>query len=178
MVCKKKVFFILMFVIISSSLLHLETTNTKVFSNTLITSLVIETVPDSPLYNYAVLISHYLREIGIDSVIRTRDKLVDVNGLYLFPDLAILKIEDDSSSPDMREYYTQEGIMNSFRLDRDMPYGNQSESMQEDGISITNLELRQQHYWEWQELMMDRLIPMLPLFSSRSYVAVWGNTIG
>jgi len=49
------------------------------------------------------------------------------------------------SSPDMRDIYTEDGSLNMFGLDTEMPYGNLSETMQEEGLTIMDLETRQ-HY--------------------------------
>ncbi|NHJ32719.1 MAG: hypothetical protein FK732_07645 [Asgard group archaeon] len=39
-------------------------------------------------------------------------------------------------------------------------------------------EERIQHFWEWQDYLMDQICPMLPTFSSRSYMALWSNLEG
>ena len=59
-----------------------------------------------------------------------------------------------------------------------MPYGDQSEEMQNQGVITLDPEARQQLYYEWQQLIMDRIVPMLPFYSQRNYIATWANTEG
>jgi len=92
--------------------------------------------------------------------------------------MGIVSLSGGGPSPDMRALYTEDGDLNVFLLGTDIPYGNQSEAMQEDGLEIRNLQARQQHYYDWQQLMMDKIVPMLPLFTPRSYVGTWANTLG
>ncbi|MHA1953429.1 MAG: ABC transporter substrate-binding protein, partial [Candidatus Heimdallarchaeaceae archaeon] len=70
----------------------------------------------------------------------------------------------------------EEGSLNAFQLTRAMPYGNESEQMQDLAVTISDLDERQQLYYDWQQLMMDKIVPLLPMFSPRFYTAVWSNT--
>lgn len=145
--------------------------------------------PDMGLY-----ISQYLRDIGFDVEVKIAD-WITFAGVLCIPfeyDLGILEFNAGyfafgknrypryifGSSPDMRAIYTENGLMNIFNLNKDLPYNNISESMQQTGISITNFEERQQHYYDWQQLMLDKIVPILPLYSPTAYKALWSNTLG
>ncbi len=129
--------------------------------------------------DYGFYIAQYLGDIGMNIEVKTEEWSV-FPGIPSLPsfDMRIVDFEDDGDSPDMREYYTDGGSKNIFLLAPDIPYGALSEQMQQEGINITDLNQRQQHYYDWQELMMDKIVPMLPLYAQRKYVATWGNTLG
>ncbi len=65
-----------------------------------------------------------------------------------------------------------------FGIDTLMPYGNESENMLDAGVNIIDPTAKQQHYYEWQQLLMNKIVPMLPLFSPRSYTATWATLTG
>jgi hypothetical protein len=93
-------------------------------------------------------------------------------------DIGVVGLSGGGASPDMYDVYGADGSLNMYGITREMPYGNESENMQIEGVTISDLEARQQHYYDWQQLMMDKIVPILPLFAPRSYVATWSNTLG
>lgn len=81
-------------------------------------------------------------------------------------DLAIVGISaGQSDDPDVSDIYTENGSLNIFGINTSIPYCNESENMLADGIDILNVTERQQHYFDWQNLCMDKIIPILPLFN-------------
>ncbi|MHA2308578.1 MAG: ABC transporter substrate-binding protein [Candidatus Heimdallarchaeaceae archaeon] len=93
-------------------------------------------------------------------------------------DLGCVALTNGGSTPEARSVYTEEGSLNLFQLDREIPYGNESEQMQDLGVTISDLDERQQLYYDWQQLMMDKIVPLLPMFSPRFYTSIWSNTEG
>jgi ABC-type transport system substrate-binding protein len=59
-----------------------------------------------------------------------------------------------------------------------MPYGQENEDLMNEGVVIMDLEERQAHYYEWQQLIMDKILPLLPFYSPRAYTATWSNLQG
>jgi ABC-type transport system substrate-binding protein len=141
-----------------------------------------------------LFIAQYLRDIGFDVEVKIQEWITFSGVLCCSStfDLGILEFNAGyyafgnnrypryitGSSPDMRALYTENGSMNIFNLNNDIPYNNISEEMQQTGISITNFEERQQHYYDWQELMLDKILPFLPLYSVTAYKILWSNTLG
>ena len=41
-----------------------------------------------------------------------------------------------------------------------------------------NSQERIQHYWEWENYLMDKILPMQPTFTPKTYMAHWKNLIG
>ncbi|MCE7741205.1 MAG: hypothetical protein GOP50_01990, partial [Candidatus Heimdallarchaeota archaeon] len=144
-----------------------------------IANLVLKTTGGGVRPDYGLYIAQYLRSLGIEVEVKVDEWFP---WPYLIPyhdyDLGIMSISGGGLTPDMRELYTEDGDLNVFLLGTDMPYGNQSEVMQDVGVTITDVEARRQHYYDWQQLMMDYIVPMLPLYSPNSYTGTWSNTEG
>ena len=144
-----------LYIILLSSLSH----HSSVASEP-IASLVFKTTDGSVRPDYGLFIALYLRDIGIEVDVKIEEWAVFLGTLIL------------------RHMYTEEGSLNIFQLSKDSPYCDLSETMQEEGMLLTDLETRQQHYYEWEQLMMDKIIPMLPLYSPKAYEVTWANTKG
>ncbi len=143
-------------------------------------NLVLKTNGGGVRPDYALFIADYLRDIGIEVEIKIEEWSVFVGALLVTHDydMGIVSISGGGASPDMRNIYTEAGNMNLCGLDTDIPYGNQSEQMQEECMTMMDLQTRQQHYYDWQQLMMDKIVPMLPLYTPQSFVGTWANTLG
>ncbi len=119
-----------------------------------------------------------LREIGIEVEVRTPilqyGYIPDLNEI----DMHLLGLSGISRDPDLRHIYSKTGPLNVFGLDTSIPYGQENKDMLEEGIRITNITDRQQHYYDWQKLIMDKIVPLKPFFSPRGYVASWSTLIG
>ena len=129
--------------------------------------------PDICLY-----VAQYLRDIGIDVQVKVEEWTQFLGTLCITTDfdMGFLSFEGEKGSPDLRNIYSVNGGQNFFGLDYDIPYVNQSEEMLDQGVVTLDLEERQQLYYEWQNLIMDKIIPIFPFFSARNYIATWANT--
>ena len=143
-------------------------------------TLILKTSGGGVRPDYGLFISNYLEELNIDVIVKVEEWPVFIHTLIETHDfdLVIIGLSGGGASPDMYAVYGENGTLNMFGLDTNMPYGNDSENMMIEGVTITDLELRQQHYYEWQQLMMNKLVPMLPLYTPQTYVATWSNTNG
>ena len=139
---------------------------------------------------YCSYIAQYLRDIGIEVEVRYKEPIEFPQSLLIDRDfdLGILEFNARYSafgrnifpryvSPDMRDIYNEGAFLNFFGLDKEIPYYNTSEIMLNQGISITDLETRQLHYYEWQELVIDKIVPILPIFTADSNEAMWKNVL-
>jgi len=131
--------------------------------------------------DYCLYIAQYLREIGIELEVKVEEwsfpwVVVDPNYNTQFD--FIMTSFSDLQIQDMRDYYTEKGKLNIFNLNRRIPYQNESEAMQNEAVITFDIEKRQTIYYDWQILLMDQILPLLPLFSSRQYMATWVNTLG
>ncbi|MBY9002122.1 MAG: hypothetical protein KGD64_14475, partial [Candidatus Heimdallarchaeota archaeon] len=144
-------------------------------------NLVLRTTGGGVQPDYGLYIAQYLREIGIEVEV----KVDSCPGIIIAFDPNIFDAFDltisgfsDLRTQDMRDYYTEEGQLNLFSLNKRIPFQNESEIMQNEAVTTYDLEDRQQIYFDWQILFMDQILPLLPLFSSRQYMVTWTNTLG
>jgi ABC-type transport system substrate-binding protein len=174
---KKTAFIALLFLtsfVVSSAIMP----TTK--GQTVLANLVFKTNGGGTRPDYGLFIAQYLRDIGIDLEVKVEEWSVFVGELIATHDydMGCVALTNGGSTPEARSVYTEGGSLNLFQLDKEIPYGNQSEQMQDLGVTISDLDERQQLYYDWQQLMMDKIVPLLPMFSPRFYTAVWSNTEG
>ncbi len=131
--------------------------------------------PDVALY-----VSEYLEDIGIDVTIVIEEwSVFDHTIRYTHDfDLAIASITGLGETPDFYHVFSGNGLANYFGIRNDIPYGDINEEMLLEGIKIMDPEERQQLYYDWQKLMNDKIIPIVPLFAAYSYLTTWSNTQG
>lgn len=137
-------------------------------------------VTSGKAFDYGVYIVKYLKDINIDARIKVWN--YDCNIPNSYPkinkdwDLAVCSYKGGGKSPDMRDLFTENGSQNIFNLNSKIPYQNESEYMQNKAASTFDLDERQQLYYDWQQLVMSNIVPVLPLFSPRLYTSIWSNT--
>ena len=130
-------------------------------------------------FTYGLDVARYLKDLNIQTKIKVMN--YDCNNPNCYPkiskgwDLAICSFEG-KRIPDMRDIFTENGSLNICNLNSKIPYQNESEYMQKKGTYTIDLDERQQLYYDWQQLMMKNIIPCLPLFTGRTYTAIWSNT--
>ena len=125
-------------------------------------------------------IAEYLSEINIGLKIII-EEWIDFEYTMLETgdfDLAYATIGGGGASPDMRDAFTENGYLNMFGIDNSIPYCNESEEMQDYGATIVDPDARQAYLYTWQQLVMNKIIPMLPFFSERIYTGSWSNILG
>ena len=130
--------------------------------------------------DYGLYITQYLREIGIEVEVKVEEWTVFIGTIIVTHDfdLVILGLSGGNSILDLREIYTEDGGLNLFGLNTTIPYCQESEDLQNQALIASDFYERQIILNDWQKLMMDQIIPMLPLYSQRSYIATWGNLVG
>ena len=130
--------------------------------------------------DYGLYIAQYLRDIGIEVEVKVEEWVVFLGTLFLTHnyDVGVVTLGGGGATPGARDVWMEAGSLNIFGLGTDLPYGNLSETMQDESVTIVDPVERQALLYDWQQLMMDKIIPILPLYSSRSYVGLWANTLG
>ncbi|MHA1419564.1 MAG: ABC transporter substrate-binding protein, partial [Candidatus Heimdallarchaeaceae archaeon] len=143
-------------------------------------TLVLKTSGGGVRPDYGLFIAQDLKVLGIKVEVKVEEWTVFIGTLLVTRDfdLGIVGLSGGGASPDMYDVYGEDGSLNMFGINTAMPYGYECENMMIEGVTIVDLEERQQHYYDWQQLVMDRIVPILPLYSPRSYVATWANIEG
>lgn len=129
--------------------------------------------------DYFYYIQEMLEEINIEIEVEwvLYDDFPSVILLNRNWDMLFTEIEE-RGTPDLREYFSSTGKLNLFGLDESYPYVSLSDSMQEEAMTLYNQTERQQKYHEWQNLVMDKILPALPLYAPRLYFATWAKMYG
>ena len=176
---KKKPIIFALFIL--SSLIVMSAFNTNTIAQQQpIANLTFKTNGGGVRPDYGLYIAQYLRDIGIEVEVKVEEWVVFLGTLFLTHnyDLGVVTLGGGGATPGARDVWMEAGSLNIFGLGIDLPYGNDSEVMQDLSVTLVDPVERQALLYDWQQLMMDRIIPILPLYSSRSYVGLWANTLG
>ncbi|MHA1397711.1 MAG: ABC transporter substrate-binding protein [Candidatus Heimdallarchaeaceae archaeon] len=127
----------------------------------------------NPSLGYSKFIKEQLEKINIQVKIIWP-------GYFTFPipfgfstDMFITSL--DLFKPDMSEYFTENGSKNCFHLDSSIPYQLENEKMLDKFETITESDKRVIHLLNWNLLLIDKILPAVPLFIPKNYEAVWSN---
>ncbi|NHJ85135.1 MAG: hypothetical protein FK734_06710 [Asgard group archaeon] len=128
-----------------------------------------------------------LAKIGINIDIRVVDWPTFVGELIAYHDydLVYMSLSGGGVDPDFTGVYNENGSLNLFGYDTSMDWDDElntglNEWYMKEGnlIMPPNSEERVQHYWEWEDYLMDKICPMLPAYTPKSYVANWAELEG
>ncbi len=133
------------------------------------------------------MIDQQLSQIGIDLNVRYADWPEFVGELIAYRDFDItyIGLTGCGGDPDFTGVYNENGSMNVFGYDTSMDWDDElgtgkNEWYMDQGLLIMppNSEERIQHYYDWQEHLMDNILPIFPTFTSYGYVATWSELEG
>ena len=143
-------------------------------------NLVLLTTGGGVFPDYGLFISQYLRDIYIDIEVKVREWSV-FYGKELKAtnfDLSIIDMKFNQFDPHPSIFYSLKSSMNYFSLDDEIPYADVSEDWM-NLIYKTDSESNRKHFYNsWQQVMMNNIIPCLPLFYKKNYISVWSNLQG
>ncbi len=127
----------------------------------------------------ALFIAYDLKDIGIEVVVKVEEwsyfPVIPITHDY---DIGIFRLGGGGAYPGAKAIWMSDGSLNIFGLGPDIPYQNESEEMQMIQETMVDPSARQTYLYEWQNLVMDKIIPILPLFTEKGYNVVWANTLG
>ncbi|NHJ87459.1 MAG: hypothetical protein FK734_18505, partial [Asgard group archaeon] len=150
-------------------------------------TLVAKTNDSGARPDYLNFMKQQLAQIGINVDVIIQDWATFVGELIAFRDfdLCYVALTGGGLDPDMTGIYNENGSLNLFGYNTDMDYdvtlgtGINEWYMREGNLIMPpDSEERIQHYWEWEQYLMDKICPMLPAFAPQSYAAYWSNLIG
>ncbi|MHA1418683.1 MAG: ABC transporter substrate-binding protein [Candidatus Heimdallarchaeaceae archaeon] len=127
--------------------------------------------------DYGLYIAGYLREIGIEVIVRVEDWPVYIGApcCTFDYDLAIIDIEFPYGEFNPFSLFHSESGNDYYTGSNTIPYGAESDFLLEQALQTYDIENRTEIIYDWQNLAMDKIVPFLPLFSSNDYIATWGN---
>jgi len=175
---------ILVFVILCSPLLTTIPSQTKAVDSyfTIVLKCGGGVLPD-----YGTMLKQQLALIGInmDVIVMPWSELVAELLFYHNYDITYVGFLGGGTDPDFTGVYNENGSLNLFGYDVSMDYdpalgtGKNEWYMSQGALMMPPFsEARIQHYWDWQQHLMDNLCPMLPMFAASEYMAHWDNLHG
>ncbi|MBN1327893.1 MAG: hypothetical protein JXA54_00340, partial [Candidatus Heimdallarchaeota archaeon] len=137
--------------------------------------------------DYGNIIRQHLARIGIDVNVIIQDWTTFVGELITFHnyDLVYIGLSGGGADPDFSGVYDENGSLNLFGYHTSMDWDDElgtgiNEWYMKQGTLIMppDSEERVQHYWDWEQYMMDNICPMLPTYTPMTYIAHWSNLKG
>ena len=137
--------------------------------------------------DYCNLLKQQLAEIGINLDVIIIDWPSIVAEMLSYHDYDILPVGlvGNEYFPDYTGVYNENGSLNIFGYTTDMDYNetlgtgiNEWYITQGAKMLPSYSEQTLQHYWDWQQHLMNNILPCYPSLVSRSYEATWSNLEG
>ena len=134
------------------------------------------------------LIQHLERiRINVDVIVSCWPTFVGELIAFRDFDIACFGLSSSISyiDPDFTGVYNENGSLNvwgyhtSMDWDEDLGTGINEWYMQQGKLMTpADSSERIQHYWEWQDYMMDKILPLQPLFATKEYDFYWNELTG
>ncbi|MHA1760279.1 MAG: ABC transporter substrate-binding protein [Candidatus Heimdallarchaeota archaeon] len=181
-------YFSMIFIVIVSSTINIMPSQTESVDS--LFTLVFKTSSGGVYPDYGNFLKQHCARIGINIEVIIQDWPTFIGELIAYRnfDIAFVELTDDNNrvgNPDMTGVYNQDGSLNIFGYNINMDYnatlgtGKNEWYMRQGNIIVPSDSVeRVNHYWDWQDYLMDEICPMLPVFSSTSYSASWSNLQG
>ncbi|TFG00002.1 MAG: hypothetical protein EU542_08490 [Promethearchaeota archaeon] len=160
---------------------------TKIESSEPFFTLVAKTNSGGVRPDYLNFLKQHLARIGIDVEVVIQDWPTFVGELIAFRnfDICYVALTGGGVDPDMTGVYNENGSLNLFGYDTSMDYNetlgtglNEWYMKQGNLIMPPDSEERVQHYWDWEQHLMDNILPCQPSFVPKEYTAMWANLDG
>jgi len=137
--------------------------------------------------DYLNFLKQHCARIGINIDVIVQDWPTFVGELIAFRnfDVCYVALTGGGADPDFTGVYNENGSLNLFGYHTDMDYDetlgtgkNEWYMRQGNLIMPPDSEERVQHYWDWEQYLMDKILPCQPTFAPQSYTAIWSNLNG
>jgi len=173
---------------ISFFLTTIIVTNThEVESSEPLFTLVAKTVGEGSYADYLFFLKQHLARIQINVDVIIQDWPTYYSELMFFRDFDICSIgfTGGGLDPDFTGVYDENGSLNLFGYHTSMDWDDDlgtgiNEWYMKQGTLIMppDSEERIQHYWDWQQHLMDKLCPLKPLPDPNWFASSWANLNG
>jgi len=137
--------------------------------------------------DYLLILKSQLTRIGINLDVIIQDWPTFVGELIAFRnfDLCYVALTGGGLDPDFTGVYNENGSLNLFGYHTDMDYDaalgtGKNEWYMRQGLLIMppGSAERVNHYWDWEQYLMDKILPCQPTFMPQNYMANWANLNG
>ncbi len=137
--------------------------------------------------DYGNFLKQHLSRVGINVDIIVQDWPTFVSEITVYHDFDIcyVALSGSGADPDFTGVYNENGSLNLFGYHTDMDYNetrgtglNEWYMKQGNLIMPPDSNARIQHYWIWEQYLMDKILPCQPTFAQKEYTAYWSNLEG
>ncbi|MHA1354395.1 MAG: ABC transporter substrate-binding protein [Candidatus Heimdallarchaeota archaeon] len=138
-------------------------------------------------YDYGNFLIQQCARIGInvDLIVQGWPSFVGEIIAFRNFDICYVALSGRGADPDFTGIYNENGSLNLFGYHTDMDYDkklgtgiNEWYMRQGRFIMPPDSEERIQHYWNWEQYLMDKILPCQPTFAPKAYTALWSNLNG
>jgi len=150
-------------------------------------TLVFKTNSGGVRPDYGNFLKQHLARIGINVDVIIQDWpliLTEIDTFYDY-DIKYIAFYGSGADPDFTGIYNENGSLNLFGYHTDMDYNetlgtgvNEWYMRQGNLIMPPDSNERVQHYWAWEQYLMDKILPCQPTFTPKEYSAYWSNLEG
>ena len=141
--------------------------------------------PYSSRIDYHNLIKQQLERIGINLEIIEYNPWLG-NSFYFYDyDLFYVSLSGSFGDPDCTGIYNENGSLNVFKYRTEIDFNETlgtgiNEWYMSEGTKIMppNSQERINHYWAWEQYLMDKLCLLYPMFVPRKYEVYWSPLLG
>ncbi len=137
--------------------------------------------------DYGNFLKQHLARIGINVDVIVQDWPTFVGELIAYRDFDIcyVALTGGGADPDFTGVFNENGSLNLFGYHTDMDYNetlgtglNEWYMKQGNLIMPPDSTERVQHYWAWEQYLMDKILPCQPTFAPKVYVSIWATLDG
>jgi ABC-type transport system substrate-binding protein len=134
--------------------------------------------------DYLNFLQQHLARIGINVDIRILDRPLFIMELLVYHnyDICYIAFSSGTPDPDMSGMFSENGSLNLFGYDTSIDYDEEKGTglnewylQQGNLITPSDSQERIQHYWDWEQYLMDKILPCQPAFTPMGYTAIWSN---
>ncbi|MFW9923713.1 MAG: ABC transporter substrate-binding protein [Candidatus Thorarchaeota archaeon] len=137
--------------------------------------------------DYINFLKQQVARIGINVDFIVQDWPTFVGELIAFRnfDICYVSLSRMGMDPNPTGIYNENGSLNIFGYNTDMDWNETlgtgtNEWYMKQGLLIMppDGEERVHHYWAWEQYLMDKILPCVPLFAPQRYDVCWSNLVG
>ena len=145
-------------------------------------SLALKTNGGGVRPDYGLYIAEDLREIGIEVEVKVEEWCLFLGSVLSTNDYDLYIIGMQKLTVSMNTFTEELLFENAIDYMEDeirkIPYGNESLELLNEGLNSSDILEKQQLIYSWQNMLMDKIVPVLPLFSSQYFATSWANLEG
>ncbi len=149
-------------------------------------TLIFETNGGGVRPDYGNFLKQQLARIGIYvEVVIQPWPIFDATNPIRDYDICYLSFSGGGKDPDFTGIYNENGSLNLFGYRTDMDFDetlgtglNEWYMRQGNLIMPPDSTERIQHYWAWEQYLMDKILPCQPTFAPQDYIIHWSNLEG